>query len=78
MLDEVHVAAADHFVNGALRASVVCGLSGSLVREDERLGRLREAVGEVIFRHHETRGVRYEVRAVALDHCPPRAPPRSP
>lgn len=49
VLDEVHVAVADAFLtSGFLRASVVFGLSGSLVREDQRIERLVTTVGPVL------------------------------
>ena len=67
VLDEVHVAVADHFVLATtLRASVIYGLSGSLVREDERIEELRGVVGDVLFRHNETRKVGIEVWTVPL------------
>lgn len=50
LLDEVHMVVADHFLAAcALRAAVVFGLSGSLVREDRRIGKLAEVVGPVVF-----------------------------
>jgi len=50
ILDEVHVSVADHFMAACrLRASVVYGLSGSLIREDTRLSRLNLLIGPVLF-----------------------------
>lgn len=67
VLDEMHMAVADHWVGATrLRARVVYGLSGSLVREDERLGRMQRVVGPVIFRHCDARTVAYEVVRVPL------------
>lgn len=67
ILDEVHVAAADHFsLACSLYAKVIVGLSGSLVREDDRLSLLETDVGPVLYRHRADRSVRYTVLKVAL------------
>lgn len=68
VLDEVHLAAADHFQHACrLRAGVVFGLSGSLVREDGRIARLASNVGPVLFRYHAERDMTYEVVRVPMD-----------
>lgn len=67
ILDEVHLAAADHFrLACSLRASAVVGLSGSLVREDDRLVRLESLVGDVLFRYRAERNVNYSVVRVSI------------
>lgn len=68
VLDEVHIGVADHFrVAGLLRASVVYGLSGSMIREDDRLARMERLVGPKLFRYHADREMRYRVITVPLD-----------
>lgn len=68
VLDEAHLAVADHFrVACRLRARVVWGLSGSLVREDARLARLAACVGPPLFTHFAARGVAYEVLRVPVE-----------
>lgn len=67
ILDEVHMAVADHFISaGRLRSSVVYGLSGSLVREDERIGRLRHNVGPTLFTHFVERTLVVHVVVVPM------------
>lgn len=67
VLDEVHLAAADHFRAACrLRAGVVYGLSGSLVREDAHLTRLANLIGPVLFRHLSTQKVTYEIVRVPV------------
>ena len=74
LLDEVHMAVAEHFqIVCALRASSVVGLSGSLVREDDRLQRLDDHVGPRLYRHVATRPNEYEVVRVALGLGPKAA-----
>lgn len=71
IMDEVHVAVADYFISaGYLRASAVYGLSGSLVREDERISRLIDSVGPTLFTHFTQRNVQIEIVAVPMgdDH----------
>ena len=68
VLDEAHLAVADHFrVACNLRARVVWGLSGSLVREDARLARLTACVGPPLYTHVAARGVAYEVLRVPVE-----------
>ena len=50
VMDEVHMAVADHFISaGFLRSSAVLGLSGSLIREDEKIERLISNVGPTLY-----------------------------
>ncbi len=69
LLDEVHVAAADHFhLACRLRASVVYGLTGSLVREDDLLTRLHSSLGStVLFQYHRATPLRYDVWHIRVD-----------
>lgn len=68
VMDEVHVAVADYFISaGCLRASAVYGLSGSLVREDDRMSRLAQSVGPTLFTHFTQRNVQIEIVAVPMD-----------
>jgi len=68
VMDEVHVAVADYFISaGCLRASAVYGLSGSLVREDDRISRLVQSVGPTLFTHFTQRNVLVEIVAVPMD-----------
>ena len=58
VMDEVHMAVADYFISACrLRSSAVYGLSGSLVREDDRIGRLVSNVGPSLFRYIVQRDV---------------------
>ena len=67
VLDEVHMAAADQFRAACrLRAKIIYGMTGSLVREDDRLGHLNGAIGGVLFRYHAPRQLTYDVYAVPL------------
>lgn len=68
VLDEVHLAAAEHFQRAcALKANVVYGLSGSLVREDNRLHILEESVGPILYRYYGTsRRIKYEIITTPL------------
>ena len=68
VMDEVHMAVADHFISaGCLRCSVVYGLSGSLVREDERIGRLMKSVGPTLYTHFTRRNLTVTVVTVPMD-----------
>lgn len=82
VLDEVHLAAAEHFgLACSLYAKAIVGLTGSLVREDDRLALLETNVGPVLFRHRADRSVQYNVIRVVLppslqariDECKRRA-----
>lgn len=67
IMDEVHMAVADYFISsGCLRASAVYGLSGSLVREDERISRLMESVGPTLVTHFTPREVHIQVVTVPM------------
>ena len=62
VLDEAHAVVAERFLCACrLRAHVVVGMSGSLIREDNRLSSLTSAVGPVVYtygngeREHEVR-----------------------
>ena len=67
ILDEVHVAAADHFgLACSLYSRAIIGLSGSLVREDDRLPLLKVNVGPVLYRHRAQRFVTYTVVKVHI------------
>lgn len=67
IMDEVHVAVADYFISsGFLRASAVYGLSGSLVREDERMSRLTESVGPTLFSYFTQRNVHVDIVTCAM------------
>ena len=68
VLDEVHIAIADHFrLACTLRSRVALGLSGSLVREDQRLEHLAGLVGPVLTTHVADRVVNYTVVQVDVD-----------
>jgi superfamily II DNA or RNA helicase len=59
VFDEVHSVVSDYFALAcALRCNAVYGLSGSLVREDERIVRLATTVGPVRFRYGMQRTLR--------------------
>lgn len=67
IMDEVHMAVADHFMlAGCLRCSVVLGLSGSLIREDERIGRLMSCVGPTLYSHFTPRNFTVTVATVPM------------
>lgn len=67
VMDEVHMAVADHFISaGCLRCSVVYGLSGSLIREDERIGRLMSSVGPTLYTHFTRRSMTITVVTVPM------------
>lgn len=67
ILDEAHMAVAEQFsVACDLNACVAVGLSGSLVREDARLGHLMQLVGPVLFCFHAQRDVLYTLVTVPL------------
>lgn len=67
ILDEVHVAVAEHFMSaGRLRARCVIGLSGSLVREDERIGHLLDNVGPVLVSHTVPRTLHVRIVTVPV------------
>jgi superfamily II DNA or RNA helicase len=67
VLDEVHLAAAEHFQRACgLHARAVVGLSGSLVREDDRIDLLAASVGPILHRYHAARDATYEVIRVPL------------
>ena len=67
ILDEVHVAAADHFgLACSLYSRAIIGLSGSLVREDDRLSLLEVNVGPVLYRHRAQRFVTYTLVKVSI------------
>lgn len=73
LLDEVHIGVADQFRSATqLNARVVVGLSGSMVREDDRLNRMAELVGPRLYRYHAMRTMRYDVLRVPL-LLPPEA-----
>lgn len=62
ILDEVHMGVADQFqLASSLNASAVYGLSGSMIREDDRLLRMRLLVGPSLFFHHAPRVLSYEI-----------------
>jgi superfamily II DNA or RNA helicase len=67
ILDEMHMAVADQWIGATkLRANVIFGLSGSLIREDERLSRMRHVLGPVVYSHVDERSVNYEIVRVPL------------
>lgn len=67
VLDEVHMGVADQFrMVSHLNCSAVVGLSGSMVREDDRLLRMQHLVGPKLFRHHSDRTMRYLVMPVPI------------
>ena len=67
ILDEVHLAAAEHFgLACSLYAKAVVGLTGSLVREDDRLALLETNVGPVLFEHRANRSIQYKIMRVGL------------
>jgi DNA excision repair protein ERCC-3 len=62
ILDEVHMGVADQFrMASLLNASAVYGLSGSMIREDDRLNRMERLVGPKIYCYHSDRTMLYEV-----------------
>lgn len=68
ILDEVHVAVADHFRYACcLRHDLVVGMSGSLIREDMRLQRLESYVGTTTFRYFVARHIEYYTARVDFD-----------
>lgn len=67
VLDEVHLAAADHFkLACSLRASCMIGLTGSWVREDQRLDGLLNLIGPLLYRHRSLRTIQYSVIGVEV------------
>lgn len=72
ILDEVQRAVAQHFqVACSLNASVLYGLSGSLIREDDKIGRLCAMVGPVLYRYFTDQRTRYVlVKARMADALP--------
>jgi superfamily II DNA or RNA helicase len=67
VLDEVHMAAADHFgLACSLYSRTIIGLSGSLIREDDRLSLLKVNVGPVLYRHRAQRFVTYTLVRVPV------------
>lgn len=68
ILDEVHVVVADKFLCACrLRAHAIFGLSGSLVREDDRIASLSAVVGPVLYSYGNTNRVhRIHVRRVLM------------
>lgn len=67
ILDEVHLAAADHFkLACTLRSSARIGLTGSYVREDEKLRLLSTSVGDVLYEHRSGGKLDYSLYKVGL------------
>lgn len=67
VMDEVHMAVADYFISaGLLRCSVVYGLSGSLVREDDRIGRLICNVGPALYTRFTRRNLTVTIITVPM------------
>ena len=77
----MHTVVADQsaLVCSLLRHRVVYGLSGSLVREDERIARLTDAVGPVLFTYGVARRIHVTVLVVSAPASsrPPLASPAS-
>ena len=62
ILDEVHMGVADQFrLASGLNASAVYGLSGSMIREDDRLQRMVHLVGPKLYCYHSDRTMHYEI-----------------
>ena len=67
ILDEVHIAVADIFrLACCINHKLVFGLSGSLIREDDRLDRLFRYVGPVLYRYFVDRKICYRICRVAM------------
>lgn len=69
ILDEVHTAVADQFHTSyacRLKQSAIIGLSGSLVREDDRLQRLNDTIGPLLFRYHTSKNMTYTIAPASL------------
>lgn len=82
ILDEVHMALADQFQRAMqLHASVVYGMTGSLIREDDRIESLHTLVGPILSTYHSNRLHKYEIITVPLhedtrkhiEHARPRS-----
>lgn len=69
VLDEVHTAVADHFHTSfacRLKQECIIGLSGSLVREDDRLTRLNGTIGPLLYRYHTCKKLIYTLVPASL------------
>ena len=67
LLDEVHMSVADEFQNCLhLNYSFVYGMTGSLVREDQRIEWLHDLVGPILSTYHSDRTYMYEVITVPV------------
>lgn len=67
VLDEVHGAVSDYFISaGRLQSSTVYGLTGSPIREDDRMSRMAANVGPTLFSYWVTRTVHVAVVTVPI------------